>query len=207
MSVNMSVSETYSVGGVSFPTNKSIVNDAAIVQAPSLPAAESAELTVRTNDTEGSLTVAGGSTNVQTGNRIDLYWVENGVLKAARGATAGAVAGDVVPFTGLTGDVLPVATTTVTVAISVEADLGALLGDNVNGILFQCPARATFVVAGGDDVEDFSKVLDAGVAYAWFEGVGEDNPITGDTIAKVFISHADESGSQIVKSAFAYDND
>jgi len=206
MSQNMTIQETYGLAGISLSTNKSLQGDGTIAQVVSVPAAQSGILTTRTSDTAGDITMDNPAHTVQTGDRVDLYWVEAGVPGSARGGVVGTVAGDVVPVSGLTGDILPAATTPITVAVPQEL-VTELAGSQVQGLAFSCLAsKATFVVTGSDDIEDFSKILDANVAYVWFDGAGEDNPIVGDTIAKTFVSHNDLNSQQDIKAAYLYNN-
>ncbi len=66
-------------------------------------------LTTRTSDTQGEVTLETGHGVTSAATNQTFYWFENGVLKKRRNTTIGVVVGDVVPFSGGTGDVLPLA--------------------------------------------------------------------------------------------------
>jgi len=205
MSLAMTVSESYSVGGITFPTNKQINGDGAVIQNVSIPKAWDGSLTTRTNDTDGDVTATLSAHTITDGDIVDLYWTENGIPGSARNATVGTVAGNVIPFTGAVGDVLPTVAENIIIAKQVELAT-EVSGDSVLAIAFSCGKKGTFVVTGSDNIEDFSKVLDAGVAFAYFDGKGDLNPITGDVIAKTFVSHDDTAAAAVMKVAFLYTN-
>jgi hypothetical protein len=80
----------------------------------SLPVAEAGQLTTRSSDTAGTITMDDAGHGITTGEIIDIYDPAGGTV--SYGATVGTVAGDSVPFTGASGDVLPANLTNVTVA-------------------------------------------------------------------------------------------
>lgn len=77
-----------------------------------LPVGFAGELTTRTNDTEGTVTLADGH-GITTGLEVDLYW-DGGIRY---GVTVGTVAGNAVPLTDTgSGDDLPIAETEIVVS-------------------------------------------------------------------------------------------
>uniref|UniRef100_A0A6M3K2V3 Uncharacterized protein n=1 Tax=viral metagenome TaxID=1070528 RepID=A0A6M3K2V3_9ZZZZ len=201
MSVSMTVAETIKVGGVSFPESRTLTGDAAIVHDLNANAANAAALSTRTSDTAGTLTMTSSSHTIETGDRIDIYWSGG----QARGATVGTVNGNSVPFTLATGDVMPTEDTVVTACVALKLDLG-VLGTNVVAIALYGAGRSTFVFAGADNVEDLGQVVGAGTVWTWTEDDGTTNPITADTITKVFASQANAAAAA-VRVGVLYDND
>lgn len=97
-----------------------------------LPTATAGTLDTRTSDTAGTVSASGHS--ITDGDIVDVYW-DGGV---AYGATVGTVSGDDVPFTGASGDALPIATTAVTIVEQVSINT-AIDGDNIQiiGLLLE----------------------------------------------------------------------
>ena len=127
---------TYNVSlsgsGVSIANPVTRTGDSLKVWEVSLPVAEAGSLTTRASDTAGTITMTDGGHGIATGEVVDIYW-SGGV---AYGATVGTVSGTSVPFTGASGDVLPIATTAVTVAEQVSIN-STIDGDNIVIIGFE----------------------------------------------------------------------
>jgi hypothetical protein len=102
------------------------------------------------------------------------------------------------------GDVLPAATTDVSVAVPQELDVD-LEGDNAKSIFMYLAKRGIVVLTGADEAEDWANVIQAAQIAGWYDDSGEDNPIAGDTLAKAFVSQSDESSVASMQLAIAYD--
>lgn len=183
MSVNAKISKNLSVGGVTFPENKTIVGDAAIVHDEQVPAGDPGVLSVRGGDTSGTIDIDDSGHTITDADRVDLYW-DGG---CRRGMTVGTVAGASVPVSGGAGDALPALSTPITVARPVELQL-VVSGSLVQAILFFTDTHGQFVLedAGG---EELFKEVNEDATWSWHNDSGEDNPITGDSIVKAFVSH------------------
>jgi hypothetical protein len=202
-SVVATMAKTMALGGVAFNENpgSTVTGDAMIVHSLSVGVTTSADgtLTTRTSDTAGTLTMDDSGHGIETGDRLDIYWT-GGV---AYGATVGVVSGASVPFTLAEGDVLPSALTDVTAFVPVELDIG-VLGTNVVAIILHTTIHGMFVFDDAGGIE-LAKELGDGVTWSWREDNGEANPITGDTITKVYVSH-DGDAAATMKVGILYDN-
>jgi hypothetical protein len=65
-------------------------------------------------------------------------------------------------------------------------------------------ARGSFVVRSSGATE-LTKTLAASAMYTWYDGSGESNPITGDTIVSVVVSQA-STASAIMSIAALVNN-
>lgn len=162
----------------------------AIKRAEKVPAAKAGTLTARTDADTGSVTLGAGH-GITDGMIVDVYWTGG----QRRGMTVGTVATNVVPLDGGAGDDLPVTSTAVQVMERQEFTFG-VAGSDLVALGFKAVGRATIVLAGADDVEDYAVVFEgsAGNAETWLEDDLSVNPIDGDVITKVFMSHNDTSG-------------
>jgi hypothetical protein len=201
--MNGTTSKAHTVAGVSFPENLSIDADGAIAHDVSVPVAWAGELTTRGGDTTGTITLDESAHLVDTGERIDLYW--NGGSR--RGCTAGTVSGNSVPVSGGSGDNLPSQEEDITIGIPVELDIG-VDGDNVVLLALYIGALGQFVFT--DDasapVEKMAQTVGPIQTWDWNNTNGVTNPLTGDTIAKVFVSHDDTESAQTARVGILYDN-
>ena len=202
MGANMSVARTSSIGGISFQESKSLQGDAMIVEEVSVPAANAAVLSTRSGNTSGTITCDESSHSIDEGDLVDVYW-DGG---CRRSMVAGVLSGADVPLTGGSGDNLPTQDTVVTAAVAQELDVG-VLGTNVIAIALATQSRGQFSFqdSGG---EEWAVELGAGESKTWHnEMASEDNPITGDQITKVLVSHAASTGAKTMKVGILYDND
>lgn len=205
----MSVTISYQtlVSGI-IPTggNRSGTDDAAEMAAPdSVPAAQPATLSSRTNPTAGTLTMTNADHGITDGQRIDLYW-EGG---ACFGAIVGTVSGTSVPFTRVQGGIaLPNPNTAIIVGIpqSVGFDL---TGDNVTLLLCSrasANVRCYFVFCNASDVLALAILNQPGMVYVWDNSVpgpvgsagwapAPTNPLAGTNPVKVWVSHADTAAA------------
>jgi hypothetical protein len=170
-----------------------------------LAAAKVGQLTTRTDDNTGTLTMASGH-GFTDGQRLDVYW-SGGVR---RGMTIGTVATNSVPVDLGAGDVLPTNLTAVTAQVPSE-EAFAVEGDDLDFIAARSNRRAVVTFTDGSNAELFAVVGELGGAnggaYQWRDPVkppipsdgGVTNPLAGDTVAKVFVSNGDSSGTCIVQ--------
>lgn len=159
----------------------------------SLPVAEAGSLTTRSTDTAGTITMDSGGHGITDAEVIDIYW-DGGV---AYGATVGTVSGTSVPFTGASGDVLPSASTAVTVAEQVIINT-TIDGDTVSiiGIVAEFPtssssdqAHVDFQDSGDATIEEIDLTANVPVVHD-IDG-GATNVFTGNPITHV---HASQGG-------------
>lgn len=190
---SLKMNRTIPAAGKSLGESLSLSGEDLLVKEVPIPAAQPGTLTLRTNNTTGTLTMDIGGHGIVDADLVDLYWDVGGVKGYRRSVVVGVVAGTSVPISGGSGDNLPAQDSAIRVHVQVEKELN-FEGDDVVALIFSTPVRGTFILAGADDAEDMFKHLGAGCSYVWHElGCGEDNPIAGDTIAKVFITHGELS--------------
>lgn len=189
---------TQIIDGLSFNNSDSVVAAGSVGANEALAAAPTGVLTVRTNGTDGSLTMAGGH-GITTGARLDIYWSGG----SCRGATVGTVATNVVPFTGATGTALPIATTAITAMVPAEV-AGTVTGNNAVMIGGAGDAAFTVVWADGSNVEKHFVVKTAAGAGVWETGDDATNPLSGDTPTKMFLSHGSSAATVNVRAKVLY---
>lgn len=166
-------------------------------------AAKTGVLTTRTDDNTGSLTMTGGH-GITTGARLDVYWVVGTTQYARRGMTVGTVATNVVPIDGGAGDVLPAADTAIRAMVPTSETV-TLTGNNVQAIVVYCSEPALVVFTDDSDVElGAFHVKGNGYAESWNSDSGVTNPLSGDTVSKIYFSHGDSTGTADVESVVLF---
>lgn len=177
---------------------------------PDVPAAKVGQLTTRTDNTTGTLTMNAGH-GIITGQKIDVYWVIANITYHRRQVVAGTVAGNSVPISGGTGDNLPANMTAVTVGIPVVVDLN-VNGNNIQAAQYIAARDGVVILttAGGTEIHgtlvgDKSGNL-AGSAWDWYTGSSVANPFTGSAgaIAKASVSHSDSTATRKMKVVTLY---
>ena len=198
--MNFTITKTASFGGVTFNENRTVTATGGITKEQSLPAAKTGSLTTRTSDSVGELTMTAGH-GITTGQRLDIYWDIGGVTGHRRGVTVGTVAVNAVPITGGTGDVLPVDESAVTAMVPVELD-ARFDGDEVVAIAVTGAGPSIVVFADDADAElHFVHHPLSSQVTQYFSTSGVTNPLAGEVVDTVFISHGDSAGSKTVKIA------
>lgn len=178
------------IGGNSYQTTEAIDADNVTKVEKSLAAAKTGTLSVRTDNDTGTLTMDPGH-GILTGDKVDIYWSGG----SRRGVTVGTVATNSVPIDLGAGDNLPAAATAVTVMVQ-NSETVSITGANVVAIAFKCAGKATLQITQSNDTEIFGTTVSAGGSYIWTVGSGVTNPVTGQTIGKVKITHGDSTKTQ-----------
>lgn len=183
------------------PMNASLTRsaDGGIRQGPiTLPAAESGTLSTRTNDTSGELTIA--DTTLETGDIIDLYW--DGGMRYD--VVVGVVAGNVVPISGGSGDVLPAQDTAITADEQVTLDVDF---DGANLVAIGAKSskhgHIGFQESGSTEVE---VELTANEPWTWLNAQNITNPLVATVVDAVKISNADANNSATFDLGVLYDS-
>jgi hypothetical protein len=201
MANTLTISQSYSLNGRTYTNAATVTADGLLSKIVTAAAAKTGTLTTRTSDSEGELTMA-VSHGITTGARLDLYWTGG----SRRGITVGTVSVNQVPLTTATGtgDVLPADETAITAAVPVEESF-AITGNDMTVLLCYGDQRASVSLCGADDAEDYGLEVgsssNTGRSFLWY---AEDpnapaNPISGDTVTKVFISCGSSSSSAEVR--------
>jgi hypothetical protein len=201
----VNVNLSYSVDGKSYSQTGSVTGEGLNQRVKeNFSPALVATLSTRTGDDVGVLTFL-TDPGISVGARLDIYWSGG----ARRGMKASSIAG-AGPWTVTVGtaagdkgvgDVLPAQDTALTVG-KVQSWEFNVTGNNILALVAAAAAKATIVLASAGDVEEWAAVFEAGAGMrGWFNGNGESNPIAGDTITKVFMSHGDATSTREVKVA------
>lgn len=164
-----------------------------------LAAAKVGQLTTRTSNTVGTLTMVTGH-GITTAAVIDIYWSGGRRFQV----TVGTVSGLSVPFTVGQGDNLPVNLTAVTVMVVHQESL-VLTAANIVLAAAACPgADATVVFTQSDGT--FVAALRVNAAApkdgVWYTGYGT-TPFGAD-VGKVFVSHGDSAATRTITSVTMY---
>ena len=201
-----SINITGSIGGITIQGTVSRTAEGQISQEVSLAAADAGTLTTRTSDTAGTLTMDSASHGISTGDEIDIFWTDSdGDAKCAYGATAGTVSGTSVPFTGASGDALPVVDSEVTADVVTEVDVD-FDGDNLEEILLQSTRKGHFDFVDSTPTSLHQAKLAASEPWLWFSSMGYDNPLAGNPVDKLKLSNGDSDNAATVKLGVLYDS-
>lgn len=197
MSVSLKVSRGYTVAGKSFSGNRTINGDSAVLKDPgSVAAAKAGQLTTRTDNDTGTLTMSSGH-GITTGARLDIFWEEAGVKGSRYGVTVGTVATNSVPIDAGAGDNLPTNLTNITAMVPLEFEI-TVSSDEIVGACCYAGAQANFVFTDGSDaVQAVFQVDAAGDAAGWDTGEGTTSPFDSTTIVKLYMSHGGAAAAQL----------
>lgn len=194
MAVNMEIVSKVNVAGMSIGGTRIVVGGAAVVQDQSgsnaVPAAKVGALSTRTDANTGELTMAEGH-GITTGARLDVYWPGG----KRYGMEVGTVAGQAVPIDGGAGDDLPALDSDITAMVPIDLDF-RVDGGEVNGLVAGSTTRGTIVLVDDDDVELLPIHLADRDSYEWDQDSGIPNPLAGDTVDAVLMSHGDATQAQ-----------
>lgn len=189
------------IGGVVMNSTLQRTADGQIGQGPvTVAAAKAGTLDTRSTDTTGIIgSTAHGMTD---GDVMDIYW------DGGRRYDVDVVAGtdtDNITFSGGTGDVLPAATTAVTVQEQLVIDID-FVGDNLKAIGALCTKRGhiSFRDSGGSTL--LSVDLIANEAWFWLDGGTAVNPLAGDTVADLVYTQSDSANTATTRVGVLYDS-
>ena len=188
---------TFGAGAYAFAETGQVVDSDSMrvweIALDALPAGNTGELTTRSTDTGGVITLVTGH-NITDGDTVDLFWTGG----RRYGVTA-AVVTNAVTISGGTGDNLPAETTNITVCEQVVIDDLAIIGDNVEWLAIVYSNASTPTARASLDIHDSggSEYQEDLVHHAALGGCsnvynvegGDTNPIAGDTIVEGFASH------------------
>jgi hypothetical protein len=200
--INASVTSSFKVAGFSFAPVDPLSGNNELAASYNVPVAQPGILTVRTDGTDGSLTMTNAGHGIITGALLDIYFAGGACYQA----TVGTVAGEVVPFTGAKGTALPIATTPIVAAVPVKLSFPTV---NANLVLIadQCNFEGQFTYIEADnttiDWHDHCVPTTPGTSKDdfWASGMGA-SPLTGTAIANVFMSHADIAAAHVMTAVY-----
>lgn len=198
MAISIKVAHQVTIDSMIFNETRAVTADQVACKIEkSIPGAKSGSLTTRTDDTTGTLTMVTGH-GLTTGAKVSLFWAGG----RRYNVTLGTVATDSVPITNSgAGDNLPTQGTAIRVCVEVEFSTD-IVGDRLRAYAFFAPKRGTVQLVAGTTVEKVEDTVGDNQEQDWTYGGTEVNPIVGDTITKVRLSHEDTS-AQIMKFSAA----
>ena len=185
------------INGVAFNVNQSLTPDNILGDVNksgvnAIPGVKAGTLTVRTNDTVGTITLNPGH-GLVTG-RIDLYWTGG----KRRGVT-GTVTGDSLAITGGAGDNLPALNSAIN-AVNPVSETFNVNGAALTVLCVSGPAglRSQVVFAEANDTSVLFVDLTTTVYnYEWVSGSGVTNPYGAGVSTKVWLSHESASAQDL----------
>jgi hypothetical protein len=197
MSVNVTYSLSVAGSGASIQSQVVRTGNASIGLVDTLDAAKTGQLTTRTDNTTGTLTMA-ASHGITTAAVIDLYWT-GGVRY---GVVVGTVSVNSVPISGGAGDNLPSNLTNITAQVQQTANI-YIDGDNTELIAIELRTNDRSLRTAGhigffDAANDLIAELDlvTNVPQVYDIAAGVSNPFTGDPITYAKISQGGTSTTE-----------
>ena len=192
MSKTMVVAETVTVPGIGAQARTfTLTSPNEVGSEPSVPAAKTGSLTVRTNTTDGTITLDAGH-GLTTGT-FDIFWSGGSRSQVTCTITVNACV-----ITGGTGDDLPAAATAMTVS-DLTSEAFVFTGDNAVGGLFYSNLGSGFnttdlngyihFTLANDTVEVTYKLTALVPSNSWDGADVSTNPFAGLAIAKVKFSN------------------
>jgi hypothetical protein len=191
MAIQATVAQSVSMGGKSMSITRTLTDEQNITSEITCPAAQAGTLSTRTSDTAGTATLADGHT-ITTGMMVDITWSGG----FARGATVGTVSVNSVPFTGATGDVMPVGTTAiklcpvVSTPVNFDPDNAAIESFKLDGA-----GQVAFRTA---DAEAYAFELTATDMWAWTSVDEAANPLGSTSITEIRASTSETIAKNLI---------
>lgn len=216
MAVTTTITKQVTGGGQNLTENSQFSTNQQAVINKSVPRAFSGTVTTQNSAISGVLTVdASPAHTIEVGDFIDIY--------SAGGVTTGAevTAKDATTITFTTADAagegaggnsigLPAVSTVITVMTRVTVILD-FIANNASVMSFSSAKRGCCnfsTVATDQDYDtlayDWSILVEDGDAKIWHTDEDTANPLAGDTIAAVHLSH-DDTSAAIMKVVVAFD--
>jgi hypothetical protein len=200
MPYTMTTTKSASIGSDSYVSRLSDSGEELVQLAPTVPAAKTGTLTVRTDNDTGSLTMTGGH-GITTGQKLDVFWTVAGVSGSRRNMTVGTVATNVVPIDGGSGDNLPAAASAITAMVPVSY---STTFSGPQAVAVAVYGTAAGYVAFFDDVGGFIAsyaIPVTGGGPTWQVSSGEGNPLEAVTVGSITFSHADSTQARDMRAA------
>ena len=191
--ITATIQQTASVGGLSIQGNVSRNGDSQIGYSsdPAIPVALAGELTTRTDDDTGVVTLDEGH-GLTDADTVDVFW--DGGLRYGMSITG--YDATTISIDGGAGDNLPLVETEVTIAEPVPVEL-SFAGDDVVLIGAGCAQRAS--VRFLDSVPAVQLALDLAPGEVWSWATGSANPLDSVDVASLLVSNGDTATAAIVQ--------
>jgi len=199
---------TVNVGSLSFTEQIAILGNLAIQGKYSLPVAQPGVTATAGGITSGTLTMTNSSHGIVNAQRIDVYFPSGGWII---GVTVTGVSGVTVTV-GATGtfgggaSAYPTTGQAVIVATPQQINL-TLTGSNAQLIVLQnldtVAANSALFGFYAGSTEDFMIELLGGRLYEWDATNGVTNPISGDSITALYVSHNNTANAVVLQVGIA----
>lgn len=199
MSVSAKVRKNMLLVGVQFNQSSTPSGDGMIIQDVSVPVGNQGDLTTRTDHNTGVVTLDDSGHYIETWDIVDLYW--SGGCRTSMMVTN--VTGATITLDEGSGDILPAEGVAVILSLRTELDV-EVLGTNVAAIFLYASKLGNFFFMESATLR-WQKELGEGKAFAWEEGDGVANPITGHSISSVGVSHGDAAAATM-RVGIVYNN-
>ncbi len=189
-----------------FSTTQTVTTTGGVIRDPTLGAAKVGELTTRTDNNTGILTMAAGH-GITTAARLDVYWTNTDGTQGYRyGMVVGTVSGNTVPIDLGGGDNLPLVNTAITAMVPQEEEFTIAAAD-LEFLGARAPDPSLFVFADSGNVAVKVCLVESLTnAYQWNSLMEASNPLGSTDITKVFLSRGTATRTgQLV--AVGLDND
>lgn len=196
------ISLNVTIGGVSVAKSWTRSGEHPNPYEVTLPVAKDGDLTTRTDDNTGVVTMDDAGHGIITGDKVDVYW--DGGMRYGMDAT---VSGTAVTLDGGAGDNLPADESPVVCCVQVEIPT-QIDGDVANLLVVSLEyADADSASLGHVDFQDATPATiaekDLVANEPLFQDLGADNanPITGNPIIICYASHNDTTYAATLKIA------
>jgi len=188
----MTTTKSASFGSDSFVNNYADSGNTKTDLNVSVPAAKTGQLTTRTNNTDGVITMAAGHGFV-TADKIDIFWTVAGVAGSRRNVST-TVATNAVTITSGSGDNLPANLTNLTACKPTVATLTGS-GTNFQALAANNPSSGygyvVFVDGSSADIAAATYRIATGKGVSVSTAGGDSNPLGSSALGSVKFSHGD----------------
>lgn len=193
MGMTFQATHTYVMNGKQFQGQQTINGGTSLQSEVSIAAAKVGQLTTRTNNTDGTLTMVAGH-GFATSDIIDLYW--NGGCRV--NVTVGTVATNSVPISGGTGDNLPANLTAITAMKPTSIDI-AFDATELYAMAFFCDAIGSASFMESTTVHLKWTTLAVSQALGWTNQDATSNPLSTNSVGVIKLSHGDSTSARTAR--------
>lgn len=170
---------SFSIAGITSTATVIREEEAVELHGLLLPAGKSGELTTRTDDNTGVLTVESGH-GITTADVVTVFW--SGGYRAGMEVTA--TTATTISIDLGAGSILPIATTDVVVSVEVESAM-LLTGDDIQVIYFNCANRVVVDVRDDAAASILYRDIASRESWSWIVDTGVTNPFATEDIGQL----------------------
>lgn len=181
--------------GRQYDKDISVVSETGQPFSPTIGRAWEGQLTTRTDNDTGVITMADAGHVITTGCKVMVYWEYDAgaptvlVSLRRRFLTVGAVVGTAVPIDLGAGSNLPTNLSNVIVCKMEQVNV-AVVGNDIVGIVAAAGASEVNIVFNSSAPAELLYIpLIANDSYVYTSGIGVANPLAGVTVATVWCGH------------------